>query len=775
LSQELSGRRGDKVTKGLDRDSAREHSSHKSQTCETDVPSGVLVFFSWGYIGCLLPECGADCDYDSDCEANSYCPERDEYGTRIVPGCSGLAVSYEDYCVSRDFIPSSAPSDAPPTRAPTVTGSPTPQPSTSPPSTEICPSSVPDGVREFFGFGPHNCLLPDCGGHCDFDSDCASTSYCHMPDDQYYSRSDSHSLPGCAGMTIDDEFYCVPLEMKPSTEPSMEPSASFAPSNSNQPSLSQSPSYGCDVWEPIGDGIPGEYYGDQSGYSLDMSSDGTIVAIGANYNDGNGPDTGHARVYSFNESSLTWEQLGQDIDGEMYYDRFGTSIALSSDGSILAVGATGNDGNEYASGHVQIYSYDVTSKEWEQKGDDIEGENYCDESGFSLALSANGLVVAIGAPGNSVDDYDYSDYRQGHVRVFYWDEGSWEQLGDDLDGENGGDNSGYSVALSEDGYVLAISAPINDGGFSYGYSPPRGHVRIFSFDERSGTWEQRGDDIDGGYYEKLGESVTLSSDGTIVAIGGGVTETNIYSGGVRVYVYDGSWTQRGNDIDGDSFEGTGYSVSMSSDGNTVSIGAYVGPVRVYTFDKYLDTWTQIGDDIVTTSDGFSFSYYYESLPFRRVALSSDGSTVAFGNVARDFGKGMVRVKKIDRCTPSMSPSVSSPPSMQCSISERELKVEVQTDSKGDEVKWVVKKRNQSMRFKNMKTRGVGLENNDLSTTQMCLKRNHCYRFQIIDSGEDGICCAHGVGYYKVFWRGQLLRKSYFEGKAKEHFKWGKCD
>jgi len=544
----------------------------------------------------------------------------------------------------------------------------------------------------------------------------------------------------------------------------IEPSAPSAPSNSHQASLSQAPTYGCGVWEPIGDGIPGEDYYDQSGYSLDMSSDGTIVAIGAPGSNGRDEDlmsSGHARIFSFNELSLTWEQLGQDISGEGDKDNFGRSIALSSDGSILAVGADYNDGNNGPdSGHVQLYSYNKASTVWEKLGNDIDGEVSNDLSGFSLALSANGLVVAIGAVGNSI--------YQGHVRVHSWNEVSrlWEQLGNDLDGEESGDDSGYSVSLSGDGHVLAIAAPDNNNGCRDDDDCYAGHIRFFSFDEKASTWNKLRDDIEGGVYnDRIGESVTLSLDGSIVAIG--------YTGGVRVYAYDESWTQRGNDIEGDDVGRTGSSVSMSSDGDTVSIGAYPDPVRVYNFDQYLDTWTQIGDD-VTDADSYSYSYDYQGNDYRRVALSSDGSTVAFGNVNRDDRKGMVQVKKIDRCVPSMSPSVSSPPSVQCPYGERDFKLEVQTDSKGAEVQWVVKSRNRSMRFKKNIIREVNLKNYDLSTTQMCLKRRFCYRFMISDSGKDGICCSHGVGYYKIFWRGKVMRKSYFEDKAKEYYKWGRC-
>ena len=64
----------------------------------------------------------------------------------------------------------------------------------------------------------------------------------------------------------------------------------------------------------IGVDIDGEAINDQSGKSVSLSSDGSVVAIGAPYNDGNGDDSGHVRVYQ--NVSGTWTQIGDDIDGE---------------------------------------------------------------------------------------------------------------------------------------------------------------------------------------------------------------------------------------------------------------------------------------------------------------------------------------------------------------------------------------------------------------------------------------------------------------------------
>jgi len=71
-------------------------------------------------------------------------------------------------------------------------------------------------------------------------------------------------------------------------------------------------------------------------------------------NDGNGSSSGHVRV--FENVNSTWIQKCSDINGENAGDLFGISNAISSDGTIIAVGAIGNDGNGSGAGHVQVYN-----------------------------------------------------------------------------------------------------------------------------------------------------------------------------------------------------------------------------------------------------------------------------------------------------------------------------------------------------------------------------------------------------------------------------------
>ena len=91
-----------------------------------------------------------------------------------------------------------------------------------------------------------------------------------------------------------------------------------------------------------------------------------------------------------------WVQLGQDIDGEAPFDVSGQSVGLSSDGRIVAIGAIGNDGNGDSSGHVRVFER-ISGGDWIQVGQDIDGETSGDQSGYSLSLSSLGTTVAIGA------------------------------------------------------------------------------------------------------------------------------------------------------------------------------------------------------------------------------------------------------------------------------------------------------------------------------------------------------------------------------------------
>ena len=383
-------------------------------------------------------------------------------------------------------------------------------------------------------------------------------------------------------------------------------------------------------WTQTGSDINGESVDDQSGGVISLSADGNTIAIGARYNNDGGNSSGHVRV--FKKTAGNWVQLGTDIDGESANDFSGYSVSLSKDGTTVAIGAYVNDGGGTARGHVRVYKF--TGSIWTKIGADIDGESDDDNSGWSVSLSADGKSVAIGAPRNG-------GTLRGHVRVYEFIGGNWIQRGGDIDGESDGDNAGYSVSLSSDGNVVAFGASENDGG-----GTNRGHVRVFI--KTGDTWIQQGSDIDGeADNDRSGQSVSLSADGLSVAIGaignqGGGTSR----GHVRVYKnISGNWIQQGSDIDGE-FDGdrSGYTVSLSSDGKTVAIGAVnndgcgpnCGHARVYKMTG--DGWIQQGTDIdgEKAGDGSGHS----------VSLSADGATVGIGAISNDDNgslSGQVRV------------------------------------------------------------------------------------------------------------------------------------
>ena len=146
----------------------------------------------------------------------------------------------------------------------------------------------------------------------------------------------------------------------------------------------------------MGQDINGEAYGDYS-VIVSLSSDGSVVAIGGPDNDGNGNNSGHVRVYTYNGGS--WVQLGQDIDGENNGDLSGRSVSMSANGNTVAIGAINSTVNGYNTGHARIYTYHDSS--WVQVGQDIDGDTaylYC---GWSVSMSADGNIVSVYAPGGN--------------------------------------------------------------------------------------------------------------------------------------------------------------------------------------------------------------------------------------------------------------------------------------------------------------------------------------------------------------------------------------
>jgi hypothetical protein len=218
------------------------------------------------------------------------------------------------------------------------------------------------------------------------------------------------------------------------------------------------------AWVQLGADIDGEAAEDFSGFSVDLTSDGTRVAIGAYGNDGNGDFSGHVRVYGLVGSS--WVQVGQDINGEATGDSSGgrDGVSISSNGNRVAIGAIGNDGGGEGAGHVRVY--DLVNGSWVQLGLDIDGKEVGESAGDSLDMSPDGSRIVIGAP-----------FQSGKARVYEYVGNDWIQLGADVIGQAVSDNGGDFVAISGNGLRFAVGSYQHDSG--------RGNVRVFSISQVS--------------------------------------------------------------------------------------------------------------------------------------------------------------------------------------------------------------------------------------------------------------------------------------------------
>ncbi|HRX81140.1 MAG TPA: hypothetical protein P5307_18855, partial [Pirellulaceae bacterium] len=113
-----------------------------------------------------------------------------------------------------------------------------------------------------------------------------------------------------------------------------------------------------------------------------LNTDGNTLAIGAPFNDDVSESAGHARVYRFDGAD--WNQLGGDIDGKARFEHSGWSVSLSGDGNMLVIGAPGDDFYGDPTGRARAYRFNGTV--WTQIGEDIEGEAYGDEAGYSVSI-----------------------------------------------------------------------------------------------------------------------------------------------------------------------------------------------------------------------------------------------------------------------------------------------------------------------------------------------------------------------------------------------------
>ena len=318
------------------------------------------------------------------------------------------------------------------------------------------------------------------------------------------------------------------------------------------------------AWFQLGPDFEGENAGDAEGFSVAISADGNTVAFGTPRSDDAFLNAGQVRIFRWDGTQ--WTQLGTDINGIGTGECSGWAIDLNEHGDILAIGGV-SDPADTVRGQTRVYKY--VDSAWTQVGSDIPGEAVGDWSGHSVRLSGDGEIVAIGASHNGPDT--------GHVRVFSWNGSVWLQQGSDIDGEDSGDQFGHSVAMSQDGKFVAIGAPHNSDGGSLA-----GHVRVLQWNAMANAWQQIGADLDGeSAGDRYGGSVAISDDGKLLAIG--AHGAHNFTGHVSVYQWTGSGWENLPHVSAYGLsdrEFFGLSVDLSSNGQTMIVGAPSTPLSV---------------------------------------------------------------------------------------------------------------------------------------------------------------------------------------------------
>jgi hypothetical protein len=331
-------------------------------------------------------------------------------------------------------------------------------------------------------------------------------------------------------------------------------------------------------WKPLV-AMNGQNQWDRAGYQVALSGDSSTVAVGSPFNTNSGGErAGSVRVYTRN--GLDWEQKGSPITGDQPFGQAGFTVAISFDGNAVAFGSPYyNQSYKGNIGIVKIYHWSTTSSDesiasasppyWFLKGSPILGQDSGDKCGFSIALGARGMNIAIGSP---LKEAPVPNPRPlaGQVRVFKFDEsGSWVQKGQSIHGVHSHDLAGVRVAMSGDANSIAFVSPGMSDDPSYS-----GKIRVYTFE--GNAWALKGQPVAGaGPGDKGGRSLAFSRDGLNLAVGSPAVESG--SGHTRVYTFDdaaGAWTQKGAPLPGGgAYSGPGHNIAMNTDGTVVAIGA----------------------------------------------------------------------------------------------------------------------------------------------------------------------------------------------------------
>ncbi len=353
---------------------------------------------------------------------------------------------------------------------------------------------------------------------------------------------------------------------------------------------------------------------DAFGYSMDLSSDGSFLAVGAPGEDSvttsiNGDEDNNSggrvgAAYIFTRSSGVWSQQAY-IKASVapptgHQLSFGIEVALDASGSTLAVGSEWGVSGDNASGLVNIYIRNDI--DWsEQQVLSASNADHSDGFGLALAISDDGATLAVGAPnedssarGINGDQTDNSMDHAGAVYIFSRINNIWSQQAYiKASNTDEGDYFGKELSLSGNGAMLAVGVPREDSSsdfsqFSNGLSWS-GATYVYQLE--NDIWSQF-DFIKASNAEQsdqFGGATSFNFDGSLLVVSatvedgrssglGGDSQSGgeLHSGAVYMFKKEGNNYNQINYIkakytrDLISF---GSAVDLSADGETLAVGA----------------------------------------------------------------------------------------------------------------------------------------------------------------------------------------------------------
>ncbi len=331
------------------------------------------------------------------------------------------------------------------------------------------------------------------------------------------------------------------------------------------------------------------------GAVVKLSANGNLLAVSDPllYN------SNYGVVYTYQRIGDNWVEYADPIYGE-YGSRTGSDLEFSNDGTILAVGSGGNPGGvsgDQYTGYTEVYQFDAVASSWVQLGERITGEATSDYSGSAIGLSGDGTVIVIGAYGN--DGETTNNGSHGHVRIFEYENDNWNQMGSDLDGDPAFHvNFGSVVVLSNDGETVMIGDPNSQSqaGSVELYNWNSSNAQ-WEFEVRLKTYQGSGPN--NGHRFQFGSAIDMSHDGRVLVIGerdwNPPSASNNGWGKVHVYTKDTQeWSKNELVLEGRMrFQYFGGALSLSANGSTLAVGGrqfgtytnevpdYAGMVGVY--------------------------------------------------------------------------------------------------------------------------------------------------------------------------------------------------